>query len=413
MDRRVVVTGLGVVSSLGISINEFWNNIINGKSGISKITKLDISEFTSQIGAEIKNFNPEEYINAKEVKRLALFTQYAIFAANKALADSGLEINEKNTEKAGVLIGSGIGGIEVLEEQIERLVTKGPKRVSPFFIPMMISNMASGHVSIYTGAKGPNSNSVTACASGTSAIGEASEMIKRRDADIMIAGGTEAAIASSAIAGFANMKALTTRNDEPTKASRPFDAERDGFIIGEGSGVVILEELKSARARGAKIYAEIIGYGSSGDAHHMTQPDPSGDGAARAMQMAINKAGINYKQLDYINAHGTSTPLNDKYETIGIKKVFKDHAYDLMISSTKSMTGHLLGAAGGVEAVICAKTLEEGIIPPTINYNIPDPDCDLDYVPNEARKSTDLKYIMSNSFGFGGQNACLVMSKYE
>jgi len=413
MGRRVVITGLGTVTSLGLEIEEFWNNIINGKSGVSKITKFDVSEYPSQIGAEIKNYDPEEYIEAKDARRIGLFTQYAISASYKALADAQLEINDENSERVGVLIGSGIGGIEVLEDQIGRLVTKGPRRVSPFFIPMMISNMASGQVSIYTGAKGPNSNAVTACASGTSAIGEAMEMIKRGDADAMIAGGTEAAIARSALAGFANMKALTSRNDQPTKASRPFDAERDGFIIGEGSGVVILEELESAQKRGARIYAEILGYGSSGDAHHITQPAPEGKGAARAMQMAIDKAEVNYDQLDYINAHGTSTSLNDKFETMGIKKVFKDHAYDLMISSTKSMTGHLLGAAGGVEAVICSKVLYNKIVPPTINYENFDPDCDLDYIPNEARKLNDIKYVMSNSFGFGGQNACLVLGKYE
>lgn len=413
MGRRVVITGLGVVSSLGNTVEEFWNNIINGRSGISRISKFDVSEYPSQIASEIRDFNPDEYISPKDAKRLALFTQYAIFAAKKALEDAGLEINEENADKVGVLIGSGIGGIEVLEEQIEKLITKGPKRVSPFFIPMMISNMASGNVSIYTGAKGPNSNAVTACASGTTAIGEAMEMIKRGDADIMIAGGTEASITPSALAGFGNMKALSTRNDEPEKASRPFDAERDGFVIGEGGGILILEELESARKRGAKIYAELLGYGSTGDAYHMTQPSPGGEGAARAMELAIRKAGIAREELGYINAHGTSTPLNDKLETNGIKTVFKEHAYKLMVSSTKSMTGHLLGAAGGIEAVICAKTLKEGIVPPTINYENPDPECDLDYVPNEAREYPGLKYVMSNSFGFGGQNACLVLGKFE
>lgn len=413
MGRRVVITGLGTVTSLGLEIEEFWNNIINGKSGISKITKFDVSNYPSKIGAEIKNFNPEEYISAKDIRKIGIFTQYAISAAFKAVDDADLVINEENDNRVGVLIGSGIGGIEVLEKQIKRLVTKGPRRVSPFFIPMMISNMASGQVSIYTGAKGPNSNAVTACASGTSAIGEAMEMIKRGDADAMISGGTEGAIAPSALAGFANMKALTSRNDQPTKASRPFDAERDGFVIGEGSGVIILEELESARKRGARIYAELLGYGTSGDAYHITQPAPEGRGAARAMQMAIDKAGINVEQLNYINAHGTSTTLNDKFETMGIKRVFKEHAYDLMVSSTKSMTGHLLGAAGGVEAVICSKVLDDKIVPPTINYEFPDPDCDLDYIPNEAREYSDIKYVMSNSFGFGGQNACLVLGKYK
>lgn len=413
MDRRVVITGLGVVSSLGMSADEFWNNILNGKSGVSRIEKFDTSEFSSQIGAEIKGFSPERYINPRDAKHIAMFTQYAIFAAITAVENSGLNITEENAEKIGVLIGSGIGGIEVFEKQIERLIKKGPRRVSPFFIPMMISNMASGHVSIFTGAKGPNSNAVTACASGTTAIGEALESIKRGDADVMIAGGTEASITPSSVAGFSNMKALSFRNDEPEKASRPFDAERDGFVIGEGSGVIVLEELESARKRGAEIYAEVLGYGSSGDAHHITQPDPGGAGAARAMAMAVRKSGINYNELEYINAHGTSTPLNDKFETIGIKKVFKDHAYELMVSSTKSMTGHLLGAAGGVEALICAKILKEGIIPATTNYENPDPECDLDYVPNTAREYKNIKYLMSNSFGFGGQNACLVMGKYE
>ena len=413
MGRRVVITGLGVVSSLGNTVEEFWNNIINGRSGISRISKFDVSEYPSQIASEIGDFNPDEYISPKDARRLALFTQYAIFGAQRALKDAGLEINENNAEQVGVLIGSGIGGIEVLEEQIEKLLSKGPKRVSPFFIPMMISNMASGNVSIYTGAKGPNSNAVTACASGTTAIGEAMEMIKRGDADIMIAGGTEASITPSALAGFGNMKALSSRNAEPERASRPFDAGRDGFVIGEGAGILILEELESARKRGARIYAELLGYGSTGDAYHMTQPSPGGEGASRAMEAAIRKAGIARDELDYINAHGTSTPLNDKLETNGIKSVFKDHAYKLMVSSTKSMTGHLLGAAGGIEAVICAKALEEAIIPPTINYENPDPECDLDYVPNEAREYPGIRYVMSNSFGFGGQNACLVLGKFE
>src|SRR5690554_1698883 len=413
MGRRVVITGLGVVTSLGDTVEEFWNNIINGKSGISRISKFDVSEYPSQIASEIGDFNPDEYISPKDARRLALFTQYAICGAQRALKDAGLEINENNAEQVGVLIGSGIGGIEVLEEQIEKLLSKGPKRLSPFFIPMMISNMASGNVSIYTGAKGPNSNAVTACASGTTAIGEAMEMIKRGDADIMIAGGTEASITPSALAGFGNMKALSSRNAEPERASRPFDADRDGFVIGEGAGILILEELESARKRGARIYAELLGYGSTGDAYHMTQPSPGGEGASRAMEAAIRKAGIARDELDYINAHGTSTPLNDKLETNGIKSVFKDHAYKLMVSSTKSMTGHLLGAAGGIEAVICAKALEEAIIPPTINYENPDPECDLDYVPNEAREYPGLKYVMSNSFGFGGQNACLVLGKFE
>lgn len=413
MSKRVVITGLGVVSSLGFEIDQFWNNIIEGRSGIKEITKFDTTEFPSKIGAEISNFDPQEYIDRREAKRMGLFTQYAIVAAQKALNDSGFLIDENNAGIVGVLIGSGIGGIEVLEDQITKLVKKGPKRISPFFIPMMISNMASGQVSIYTGAKGPNSNAVTACASGTTAIGESVEIIKRGDAKVMIAGGTEASITPSAVAGFSSMKALSTRNDDPARASRPFDADRDGFVIGEGSGVVILEELEHALKRGAKIYAEVIGYGASGDAYHITQPAPEGAGAARAMKMALSKADLSYDSIDYINAHGTSTPLNDKYETMAIKEVFKDHANKLMVSSTKSMTGHLLGAAGGVETVISALAIDKGIVPPTINYENQDPECDLDYVPNEARQIKDIKTVMTNSFGFGGQNAVLILKMFE
>lgn len=413
MDKRVVITGLGVLTSLGKEKESLWNNLINGKSGIKEITKFDTAEFSSRVAAEITDFDPVGYIDLKDTKRIGLFTQYAVVTAINALKDANLEVTDKNAEEVGVLIGSGIGGIEVFEEQVEKLITKGPRRVSPFFIPMMISNMASGHVSIFTGAKGPNSNAVTACASGTTAIGEAMEMIKRGDARVMIAGGTEAAITPSALAGFANMKALTGRNDEPEKASRPFDAERDGFVIGEGCGIIIMEELEHALNRNATIYAELKGYGASGDAYHITQPAPGGEGAARAMQMAIQKAGIEYSELDYINAHGTSTPLNDKYESIGIKKVFGDHAYKLMVSSTKSMTGHLLGAAGGLETVITTLSLFHKVVPPTINYEFSDSDCDLDYVPNEARVVPGIKYAMTNSFGFGGQNACLVLSRYN
>ena len=410
MKHRAVITGLGVVSSQGLDVDEFWNNISKGKSGISKIERFDISEYPSKIGGEIKNFDSSEYIGRKDAKRMAQFTEYGVVASIKALEDAELEIDESNAEKTGVLVGSGIGGIEVIEKQIGRLINRGPGRVSPFFVPMMISNMASGQISIYTGAKGPNSNTVTACASGTSAIGEASEIIKRGDADIMIAGGAEAAISPSSVAGFSTMKALSTRNDEPEKASRPFDKERDGFVIGEGSGVVIIESLENAQKRNAHIYGEISGYGMSGDAHHITQPAPEGEGAARAMSMALEKAEIECSEMDYINAHGTSTPLNDKYETIAIKNVFGNHAEKLAVSSTKSMTGHLLGAAGGVEAIICALALEHQILPPTINLNNPDPECDLDYVPNFARK-TEIDTAMSNSFGFGGQNACLILTK--
>lgn len=413
MSNRVVITGLGQVTALGLDLKTFWNNIVNGQSGISRINKFDTEGYASKIGAEITNFNPEDYIPRKEARRMALFTKYAVTAAEMALQDSGLKINENNADRIGVVIGSGIGGIEVLQEQVIRLHERGPKRVSPFFIPMMISNMAPGHISIYTGAKGPNSNAVTACASASTAIGEAYEIIKRGDAKAMISGGTEAAVSPPALAGFSSMKALSTRNDEPQKASRPFDRDRDGFVIGEGSGMLILEELDNARRRGANIYAEIIGYGMSGDAYHMTQPAPGGEGAARAMKMAVNKGQKNNNEVDYINAHGTSTGLNDKYETMAIRSVFKDHADNIAVSSTKSMTGHLLGAAGGVETIITVLALYHQIIPPTINYENPDPECDLDYVPNQAREAEDLRVALSNSFGFGGQNACLLLERYQ
>ncbi len=412
MSNRVVVTGLGVLTSLGDSAAEFWNNIISGKSGITKIEKIDnIEEYPSRIGGEIKKFDPSCFIDRKERRRMAIFTQYAVYTALKALEDSGLEITPELAEKTGVIVGSGIGGVEVLEEQICRLYDRGPGRVSPFFIPMMISNMAAGQVSIYLGAKGPNSNPVTACASGTHAIGDASEIIRRGDARVMVAGGTEASICPSALAGFSSMKALSTRNDEPEKASRPFDKERDGFVIAEGSGIVILEDYEHARKRKAKIYGEIAGYGMTGDAYHITQPAPEGEGASRAMKIALEKSGVELQDLKYINAHGTSTPFNDKFETIAIKDVFGELAGEVAVSSTKSMTGHLLGAAGGIEAITTVLAVDEGVIPPTINYEKPDPECDLDYVPNQARKMPDLKAAMTNSFGFGGHNACLVIKK--
>lgn len=408
----MVVTGLGVLTSLGDSAAEFWNNIISGKSGITKIEKIDnIEEYPSRIGGEIKEFDPSCFIDRKERRRMAIFTQYAVYTALKALEDSGLEITPELAEKTGVIVGSGIGGVEVLEEQICRLYDRGPGRVSPFFIPMMISNMAAGQVSIYLGAKGPNSNPVTACASGTHAIGDASEIIRRGDARVMVAGGTEASICPSALAGFSSMKALSTRNDEPEKASRPFDKERDGFVIAEGSGIVILEDYEHARKRKAKIYGEIAGYGMTGDAYHITQPAPEGEGASRAMKIALEKSGVELQDLKYINAHGTSTPFNDKFETIAIKDVFGELAGEVAVSSTKSMTGHLLGAAGGIEAITTVLAVDEGVIPPTINYEKPDPECDLDYVPNQARKMPDLKAAMTNSFGFGGHNACLVIKK--
>ena len=412
MEKRVVITGAGVVHALATEVEEFWQKIAAGESGISKIENFDASEFPSQIAAEIKNFDPGKYIDRKEAKRMALYSQYAIVSSLKALEDAELELTDDIAERAGVIMGSGIGGIEVFEEQVEKLHKRGPRRISPFFIPMMIANMAAGNVAIYANAKGPNMNTVTACASGTSAIGEAFETIKRGAADIMIAGGTEAAISPSALAGFGNMKALSTRNDEPQKASRPFDKDRDGFVMGEGAGVLILEELETAKARGANIIAEVVGYGASGDAYHITSPAPEGEGASRAMLAAIERSGLELTDIDYINAHGTSTPLNDEYESTAIKNVFGDHAYDLSISSSKSMTGHLLGAAGGVEALITAMAVKNDVVPPTINFNEAGEGCDLDYQPNKAGQKT-IKAALSNSFGFGGQNACIIIKKYQ
>ncbi|RCW51653.1 MULTISPECIES: beta-ketoacyl-ACP synthase II [Halanaerobium] len=412
MSKRVVITGAGVVHALGTELEEFWENIKSGKSGVSRIENFDASDFPSQIGAEIKDFDPGEYIERKEAKRLALYSQYAIVSAMKALENADLEITDEIADRAGVIVGSGIGGIEVFEEQVAKLNKRGPRRVSPFFIPMMISNMAAGNVAIYSGAKGPNMNTVTACASATTAIGEAFETIKRGAADIMIAGGTEASITPSAVAGFGNMKALSTRNDEPEKASRPFDKDRDGFVIGEGSGIVILETLENAKKRGANIIAEVVGYGASGDAYHITSPAPEGEGAVRAMKAAIDRAGLAPEEINYINAHGTSTPLNDKYESTAIKNLFGDHAYKLKVSSTKSMTGHLLGAAGGVEAIISAMAVNENIVPPTINFEEAGEGCDLNYQPNQAGEA-ELNAALSNSFGFGGQNACVVIKKYK
>lgn len=411
MKHRVVVTGMGVVTSLGLDLDTFWDNLVQGKSGVSLIEAFDVSGYTTRIAAEVKNFNPDDYIDRKEARKMDRFVQFATTAAFSALKDSGLNIAEQaDPERVGVMIGSGIGGLGTLEDQHSILLEKGPRRVSPFFIPMMIANMASGHVSILTGAKGPNSTTVTACATGTHSIGDSYRTIMNGDADVMICGGAEATIRPTGVAGFCSMRAMSTRNDEPERASRPFDSERDGFVMGEGAGILILESLEHAQKRGAKIYAEVIGYGLSADAHHMTDPDP--DGASRAMKMALRSAGIEPEEVDYINAHGTSTPPGDRSETTAIKWTFGDHAYKLAVSSTKSMTGHLLGAAGGVEAVICGLTLQNGIIAPTINLENPDPDCDLDYVPNEARHS-DVKVAMSNSFGFGGHNATIILKKFE
>ncbi|GIP52170.1 beta-ketoacyl-ACP synthase II [Paenibacillus vini] len=411
MKHRVVVTGMGAVTALGHDLETFWSNLTSGKSGVSLIESFDVSEYPTQIAASVKDFNPEDYIERKEARKMDRFVQFAVAAATSALKDSGLNIAEQaDPERVGVMIGSGIGGLGTWEDQHNILLQKGPKRVSPFFIPMMIANMASGHVSILFGAKGPNSTAVTACATGTHSIGDSYKLIQRGDADVMICGGAEATIRPTGLAGFCAMRAMSTRNDEPEKASRPFDTERDGFVMGEGSGILILESLEHAQKRGAKIYAEVIGYGLSGDAHHMTEPDPNGP--ERCMKMAIRDAGIDPSEVDYINAHGTSTPVGDKSETIAIKRAFGEHASKVAISSTKSMTGHLLGAAGGVEAVICGLTLQNGVIAPTINLENPDPECDLDYVPNVARKA-DVRVTMSNSFGFGGHNATIILKKFE
>ena len=409
--RRVVVTGIGAVSPLGNTIEDTWAAIKAGKSGVGPLTRVDAEKFSAKVAAEVKDFDIEQYVERKEARKMDRFTQYALAAALMAHKDSGLEVNESNAQRVGVWIGSGIGGMETYEQQFLTFQERGARRVSPFFIPMLIPDMASGQVSIYIGAKGPNSCSVTACASGTNSIGDAFKVIERGDADVMITGGAEAPIVNMAIAGFTANTALTT-NVDPATASRPFDKNRDGFVIGEGSGIVILEELEHAKARGAKIYAEVIGYGATGDAHHITAPAPEGEGAARAMQMALDTAGVTPSKVDYINAHGTSTPYNDLFETQAVKTVFGEHAYKLAMSSTKSMTGHLLGAAGGVEAIFTVLALQEGILPPTINLHEPDPACDLDYVPNEARQA-NINYALSNSLGFGGHNASLLFKKYE
>lgn len=411
MKKRVVITGLGAITPLGIGVEETWENIKAGKSGIGKITKFDASNLPSQIAGEVKNFKPEEFMPAKLVSRIDTFIQYAIAGTRMALEDANLPLSELG-EEVGVIIGVGMGGVGLIEHYTRILDEKGYRRVTPFFIPMIIPNMASGQVAILYGAKGPNNAVCTACAAGNHAIGESFRLIKEGKANIMICGGTESIITPLCVAGFSVMKALSTRNDEPEKASRPFDANRDGFVIAEGCGILILEDLEHALKRGAKIYAEIIGYAFNADAYHMTAPSPEGEGAARCMELALQDAGIMPDQVDYINAHGTSTPLNDVAETKAIKKVFKEHAYKLMISSTKSMTGHLLGGAGGLEAVLTVLALYEGIVPPTINLENPDPECDLDYVPNQARKA-DIKIAISNAFGFGGTNACLVFKKWE
>lgn len=408
--RRVVVTGIGVVSPLGIGNQNNWDALLAGASGIDRITRFDVTDFPVKIAGEVKGFNAEEFIDKKEIKKMDLFIQYSLAAAQFAMEDSGLRVTEDNAERVGVLVGAGLGGLPTIEKYHTALQEGGYRKISPFFIPMLITNLAPGHISIRYGAKGPNVSSVSACATGTHSIGDAYQIIRRGDADAMIAGGTESVVTPLAVGGFAVMRALSTRNDDPKGASRPFEKNRDGFILAEGAGIVILEEYESAKKRGARIYAEIVGYGLTGDAYHLTAPSPEGEGAARCMKMALDNAGINPEEVDFINAHGTSTPMNDLYETMAIKKVFGAHAGKLMVSSTKSMTGHLLGAAGGIEAVYTMMSMHHGIATPTMNYQEPDPECDLDFVPNAPREAV-INYALSNSFGFGGTNATLLFKR--
>ena len=408
--RRVAVTGLGAITPLGTGTEESWEKLIKGVSGIGPVTRFDASDFPSRIAGEVKDFDPSIYIEKKDIKKMDTFIHYAMGAAQMAMDDAGLVITPDNAERIGVMVGAGMGGLPAIERYYDQYLKGGPRKISPFLIPMIIINMASGHISIKYGAKGPNSSVVTACATGTHAIGDAYKMIQRGDADAMIAGGSESVICPLAFGGFGSAKALSTRNDEPGKASRPFDAERDGFIIGEGAGILILEEMESAKSRGAKIYGEVAGYGMSGDAYHMTSPSEGGEGAARCMKMAMTDAKINAEEINYINAHGTSTPAGDAGETMAVKTVLGDCAYKTAVSSTKSMTGHLLGAAGAIESIFSLLAIKEVILPPTMNLENPDPECDLDYVPNEARNA-QVNVAMSNSFGFGGTNATLIFKK--
>jgi len=410
--RRVVITGIGIVSPLGLGVKQNWESLIAGRNGITRISKFDPKDFSSQIAGEVRDFNPLDFIDKKESKKMDPFIQYAVAAADLAVEDSGIEKSKLKGDRTGVYVGSGIGGIRSIEENHKILLQKGPKRISPFFLVSTVINEASGQISIRTKSGGPNSANATACSTGTHAIGDSYRIIARGDADIMLAGGSEAPITPLGVAGFCSMRALSLRNHDPEKASRPFDNERDGFVIAEGAGVLLLEELSSALERGADIYAEIIGYGMSGDAFHVSAPCPDGEGAYRCMKRALNDAGIEPSDIDYINAHGTSTPWNDKIETLALKRVFKENAYEIPISSTKSMTGHMLGAAGGFETAATALVLKNQVIPPTINYENPDPQCDLDYVPNVSRLA-EMTYALSNSFGFGGTNGTLILKRFQ
>lgn len=412
MKKRVVVTGMGVISPVGIGNEAFWDSLINGRSGLGPVTRFDASNLPTKIAGEVKEFDPLQYLEKKEVRRMDRFTQFALCATKMAIADAGLNLDDLDKERLGVVLGTGIGGTQTFEEQHQVLLDRGPNRVSPFFVPMMIANLAAGQISMMLKAQGPNYTVVSACASATNAIGEAFKLLQRGDADCVVTGGTEAAVTPMSMAGFCAMKAMSTNNENPKGASRPFDQERDGFVLSEGAGILILETLEHAQRRGARIYAEIAGYGCTADAYHITAPAPDGSRAARAMELALQDGGIQPNEVDYINAHGTSTDLNDKLETMAIKKVFGDYAYQLPISSTKSMTGHLLGAAGAVEAIACVLTINRGIIPPTINYETADPDCDLDYVPNQARQA-QVNVALSNSFGFGGHNATIAIRSFR
>jgi len=411
-NRRVVVTGVGLVTALATGTEENWKALCEGRSGVAAITRFDTTLFTAKIAAEVKNFEPLNWFDKKDLKKMDSFIHYAVAAADFAMKQAGLTISPESAERAGVFIGSGIGGFTVIEREHQAFLEGGPRKISPFFIPSSIINLAAGQVSIRFGARGPNSAPCTACSSGAHAVGDAFRVIARGDADVMICGGSEAAVTPMGVGGFAAMRALSTRNEEPARASRPFDKDRDGFVVGEGAGVLVLEELELAKKRGATIVAELVGYGMSGDAFHITLPPDDGHGAHRVMLNAINDAGIKPEEVGYINAHGTSTPPNDRIETAAIKRLFGDHARKLAVSSTKSMIGHLLGAAGAVEAGITSLVVERGVIPPTINYETPDPDCDLDYVPNKMRKA-NVRYALSNSFGFGGTNASLLFKRYE
>lgn len=412
MQNRVVITGLGVISPVGTGLDQFWGALTSGVSGIDKITRFDPSGFKTQIAGEVKNFEPTDYIDKKEARRMDRFAQFAVAAAGMAIKDADLDLDQLDRDRAGVIVGSGIGGMQTFEDQCKVLHERGPDRVSPFFVPMMIANMASGQVAIAYGLRGPNITTLTACASSGNAVGDAFKLLQRGGADVVVAGGTEAPVTPLAIAGFCAMKAMSTRNEQPTRASRPFDQDRDGFIIGEGSAMLVMETLAHAQKRGARIYAEIVGYGSSCDAYHIVHPDPTGSGAARAMALALADSGLTAADIDYINAHGTSTPVGDQMENDAIKQVFGASANKLMISSTKSMTGHTLGAAGALESVVCILTIRSGLVPPTINLEHQDPQCDLDYVPNVARQAK-VKYTLSNSFGFGGHNVSLAFSSFE